>query len=162
MSLSDRVPMTPRGHAMLQEEFRRLKNVDRPEIVKEIEDARSHGDISENAEYHAAKERQGLLEERIRLLEDKLARAQIIDGTGQSADRVSFGATVVLENGESGEEVTYTIVGEDEADLKSGLISVTSPVARALMGKEAGSAVQVRAPKGVREFEILEIRLSLE
>jgi transcription elongation factor GreA len=147
---------------MLQEEFKRLKNVDRPQIVKEIEEARSHGDISENAEYHAAKERQGHLEGRIRLLEDKLARAQIIDGTGQSADRVSFGATVVLENTNSGEQVTYTIVGEDEADLKSGLISVTSPVARALMAKEQGTEVQVQAPKGIREFEILEIRLDLE
>ena len=162
MPVSERVPMTPRGHAMLQEEFKRLKNVDRPQIVKEIEEARSHGDISENAEYHAAKERQGLLEGRIRILEDKLARAQIIDGTGQSTERVSFASTVVLENTDSGEQVTYTIVGEDEADLKSGLISVTSPVARALMGKEPGSVVQVRVPKGTREFEILEIRLGLE
>ena len=162
MSVSQRVPMTPRGHAMLEEELQRLTTVDRPQIVKEIGEARSHGDISENAEYHAAKERQGLLEGRIRLLDDKLARAQIIDGTGQGTERVSFGATVVLENTASGEEVTYTIVGEDEADLKSGLISVTSPVARALMGKEPGSAVLVRAPKGIREFEILEIRLGLE
>ena len=162
MSVSQRVPMTPRGHAMLQEEFKRLKNVDRPRIVKEIEEARSHGDISENAEYHAAKERQALLEGRIRILEDKLARAQIIDGTGQSTERVSFGATVVLENADSGERATYTIVGEDEADLKSGLISVSSPVARALMGKEVGAEVQVRAPKGTREFEILEIRLDPE
>jgi transcription elongation factor GreA len=153
--------MTPRGHAKLQEEFKRLKNVDRPRIVKEIEAARSHGDISENAEYHAAKERQGLLEERIRTLEDKLARAQIIDGTGQNSDRVSFGATVSLLNSDSGDEVTYTIVGEDEADLKSGRISVTSPVARALMGKEPGALVQVQAPKGIRELEILEIRLDL-
>ena len=154
--------MTPRGHAMLEEELKRLKSVERPTIVREIENARAHGDIAENAEYHAAKERQGLLEGRIRVLEDKLARAQVIDGTGQSTDRVSFGATVVLENSDSGEEVTYTIVGEDEADLKSGLISVTSPVARALMGKEQGSEVEVRAPGGVREFEILEIRLGLE
>lgn len=161
MPVSERVPMTPRGHAMLEEELKRLKNVDRPRIVKEIGEARSHGDIAENAEYHAAKERQGLLEGRIRLLEDKLARAQIIDGTGRSTERVSFGATVVLENTESGEEVTYTIVGEDEADLKSGLISVTSPLARAMMGKEPGTAVQVQAPKGIREFEILEIRLGL-
>ncbi len=162
MSVSERVPMTPRGHAMIEEEFKRLKSIERPRIVREIEDARAHGDIAENAEYHAAKDRQGLLEGRIRLLEDKLARAQIIDGTGQGTDRVSFGATVVLENTDSGEEVTYTIVGEDEADLKSGLISVTSPVARALMGKEPGSEVQVQAPKGIREFEILEIRLGLE
>ncbi len=162
MSVSQRVPMTPRGHAMLQEEFKRLKGVERPQIVKEIEEARAHGDIAENAEYHAAKERQGLLEGRIRSLEDKLARAQVIDGTGQSSERVSFGATVVLESTESGEEVTYTIVGEDEADLRSGLISVTSPLARALMGKESGSEVQVQAPKGIREFEILEIRLDLQ
>jgi len=161
MPVSERVPMTPRGHAMLEAELKRLKNVDRPRIVKEIGEARSHGDIAENAEYHAAKERQGLLEGRIRLLEDKLARAQIIDGTGQSTERVSFGVTVVLENTESGEEVTYTIVGEDEADLKSGLISVTSPLARALIGKGPGTAVQVQAPKGIREFEILEIRLGL-
>jgi len=162
MSVSERVPMTPRGHAMLQEEFKRLKNVDRPQIVKEIEEARAHGDISENAEYHAAKERQGLLEGRIRTLEDSLARAQIIDGTGQSSERVSFGATVVLEDSDSGEQATYTIVGEYEADLKSGLISVTSPVARALMGKEQGAEVQVQVPKGIREFEILEIRLDAE
>jgi len=146
---------------MLQEELKRLKSVDRPRIVKEIEEARSHGDISENAEYHAAKERQGLIEGRIRLLDDKLARAQVIDGTGQNTDRVTFGATVVLENAESGEETSYTIVGEDEADLKTGMISVASPVARALMGKEAGAAVQVQVPKGIREFEILEIRLDL-
>ena len=162
MSVSERVPMTPRGHAMLQEEFKRLRNVDRPQIVKEIEEARAHGDISENAEYHAAKERQGLLEGRIRTLEDSLARAQIIDGTGQSSERVSFGATVVLEDSDSGEQATYTIVGEYEADLKSGLISVTSPVARALMGKEQGAEVQVQVPKGIREFEILEIRLDAE
>lgn len=159
--MSDRIPMTPRGKALLDEELRRLKSADRPRIVKEIEIARAHGDISENAEYHAAKERQGQLEARIRLLEDRLARAQVIDGRGQSEDRVSFGATVVLSDSASGEEVTYTIVGEDEADISAGLISVTSPVARAIMGRERDSTVHVQVPKGTRELEILEIRFEL-
>jgi len=156
--MSDRVPMTPRGHTMLKEELERLKAVERPRIVKEIEEARAHGDLSENAEYHAAKEKQGHIEGRITLLEDKLARAQVIDGTGQGTDRVTFGATVVLEDTESGEEITYTIVGEDEADVNQGMISVTSPVARAIMGREIDSSVRVEVPKGVRELEILEIR----
>lgn len=157
--MSDRVPMTPRGYAMLDEEVKRLKSVERPRIVKEIEAARAHGDLSENAEYHAAKEHQGQIEARIRMLEDRLARAQVIDGRGQSTERVSFGATVVLSDAESGDEVTYTIVGEDEADISQGLLSVTSPIARALMGKELDASVQVQVPKGTREFEILEIRL---
>jgi len=157
--MSDRVPMTPRGYAMLDEEVKRLRSVERPRIVKEIEAARAHGDLSENAEYHAAKERQGQIEGRIRMLEDRLARAQVIDGRGQTNDRVSFGATVVLSDAESGEEVTYTIVGEDEADISRGLLSVTSPIARAIMGKEIDASVQVQVPKGTREFEILEIRL---
>lgn len=156
--MSDRVPMTPRGHVMLKEELDRLKSVERPRIVKEIEEARAHGDLSENAEYHAAKEKQGHIEGRITLLEDKLARAQVIDGTGQGTDRVTFGATVVLEDTESGEEITYTIVGEDEADVNQGMISVTSPVARAIMGKEQDTSVRVQVPKGVRQLEILEIR----
>jgi transcription elongation factor GreA len=154
-----RVPMTPRGYAMLEDECRRLKSVERPRIVKEIEEARAHGDISENAEYHAAKERQAQVEGRIRMLEDKLARAQVIDGTSERAsNRVSFGATVVLSDAETGEELTCTIVGEDEADAKSGLISVTSPIARAIMGKEMDVTVRVQVPKGVRELEILDIR----
>jgi transcription elongation factor GreA len=153
--------MTPRGKAMLEEELKRLKSTDRPTIVKEIEVARAHGDISENAEYHAAKERQGQIEARIRLLEDRLARAQVIDGRGQSTEKVSFGATVVLSDIDSGDEVTYTIVGEDEADIASGLISITSPVARALMGRERDSSVRVQVPKGTREFEILEIRFEI-
>jgi transcription elongation factor GreA len=157
--MSERVPMTPRGYAMLDEEVKRLRSVERPRIVKEIEAARAHGDLSENAEYHAAKERQGQIEGRIRMLEDRLARAQVIDGRGQGTDRVSFGATVVLSDAESGEEVTYTIVGEDEADISRGLLSVTSPIARAIMGKEIDASVQVQVPKGTRAFEILEIRL---
>ena len=159
--MSDRIPMTPRGKAMLEEELRRLKSADRPRIVKEIEVARAHGDISENAEYHAAKERQGQIEARIRQLEDRLARAQVIDGRGQSSDRVTFGATVVLSDAISGEEVTYTIVGEDEADVAQGMISVTSPVARAIMGREVDASVRVQVPKGTREFAILDIRFGL-
>lgn len=156
--MSDRVPMTPKGHATLEEELKHLKRVERPKIVREIEIARAHGDLSENAEYHAAKDRQGHIEGRIRLLDDKLARAQVIDGTGQGTDRVSFGVTVVLSNGDTGEEVTYRIVGEDEADVGRGMISITSPIARALMGKEMDATVKVKVPKGTREFEILEIR----
>ncbi|MEN8159161.1 MAG: transcription elongation factor GreA [Myxococcota bacterium] len=156
----DRVPMTPRGHGLLEEELRRLRAEERPRIVREIEEARAHGDISENAEYHAAKERQGQIEARLRQLEDRLARAQIIDPTEQSGDRVIFGATVVLSDVESDERITYTIVGEDEADVNQGMISVTSPVARAIMGREEGSCVQVRVPKGTRELEILEIRFA--
>jgi len=156
--MSDRVPMTPRGHSQMTEELQRLKGDDRHKIIAEIEEARSHGDLSENAEYHAAKDRQGVIEARIRLLDDRLARAQIIDGSGQSTDRVSFGATVLLSDTESGEETTYTIVGEDEADVTQGMLSITSPVARAIMGCEIQSSVKVRVPKGTREFEILEIR----
>jgi transcription elongation factor GreA len=153
--------MTPRGYALLEEELRRLRAEDRPRIVREIEVARAHGDISENAEYHAAKERQGQIEARLRQLEDRLARAQVIDPREQSGERVVFGATVVLVDVESEERITYTIVGEDEADLSQGTISVTSPVARAIMGREEGANVQVRVPKGTRELEILEVRFEL-
>jgi len=154
----DRVPMTPRGYSLLEEELRRLRAEDRPRIVREIETARAHGDISENAEYHAAKERQGQIEARLRQLEDRLARAQVIDPREQSGERVVFGATVVLVDVESEERTTYTIVGEDEADVGQGMISVTSPVARAIMGREEGANVQVRVPKGMRELSILEVR----
>jgi transcription elongation factor GreA len=150
--------MTPRGYALLEEELRRLRAEERPRIVREIETARAHGDISENAEYHAAKERQGQIEARLRQLEDRLARAQVIDPREQSGERVVFGATVVLVDVESEERTTYTIVGEDEANVGQGMISVTSPVARAIMGREEGANVQVRVPKGVRELSILEVR----
>ncbi len=156
--MNDRVPMTPEGHAALQQELKKLKAEERPKIVKEIELARAHGDLSENAEYHAAKERQGHIEGRIAMLDDKLARAQVIDGRGQGTDRVSFGMTVVLSDVDSGEEVSYRIVGEDEADVTQGRISITSPIAKALMGKEIDATVQVQVPKGTRELEILEIR----
>jgi transcription elongation factor GreA len=156
--VSDRIPMTQAGYDKLEQELRHLKSVERPRNVREIEAARAHGDISENAEFHAAKERQSHLEGRLRQLEDKLARAQVIDTTGQIADKVRFGVTVSLEDAESGEQVTYTILGEDESDVSQGRISVTSPVARALLGKEIGDSVTVRVPKGTREFEILDIR----
>ena len=153
--------MTPRGYALLEEELKRLRAEERPRIVREIEIARAHGDISENAEYHAAKERQGQIEARLRQLEDRLARAQVIDPREQSGERVTFGATVVLVDVESAERITYTIVGEVEADVSQGMISVTSPVARAIMGREEGASVQVRVPKGTRELEIVEVRFVL-
>ena len=155
--MSERVPMTQKGYEALQEELQRLKTVERPKNVKEIEEARAHGDISENAEFHAAKERQGFLAMQIALTEDKLARAQVIDPSGQKPDRIRFGATVLLEDTEGSEEVRYTIVGEDEADISKGLISVTSPVARALINSEVGDEVKVQVPKGTRFFEVLEI-----
>lgn len=157
--MSNRVPMTRSGYDNLEEELRRLKTVERPKIVKEIEIARAHGDISENAEFHAAKERQSHIEGRVRIVEDKLARAQVIDPSGQNSDEVRFGSTVVLSDEETGEEVSYTILGEDESDVSSGRISVTSPVARALLGKRVGDSVVVRVPKGTRELEVLEIRI---
>jgi transcription elongation factor GreA len=154
----DRLPMTRGGYQKLEEELRRLKYEERPRIVKEIEIARAHGDISENAEFHAAKDRQGHIEGRIRIVEDKLARAQVIDPTGQTADAVRFGTTVVLLDIETEERVTYTLVGEDESDVAGGLISVSSPVARAILGKGTQASVVVRVPRGTREFTIVEIR----
>ena len=156
--MSDRVPMTPEGHAQLEAELKKLKTVDRLENVREIEEARAHGDISENAEFHAAKERQSHIEGRVRMLEDKLARAQVIDPSGTNTDQVRFGVTVVLLDAETDEQVTYTIVGEDESDVASGRISFSSPIARALLGKAVDDMVTVRVPKGTREFEVLEIR----
>ena len=149
--------MTQNGYEALKELLHRLKTVERPKNVKEIEEARSHGDISENAEFHAAKERQSYLAAQIAITEDKVARAQVIDPSGQTPDRIRFGATVLLEDTESSEEVRYRIVGEDEADVSEGLISVTSPVARALINREAGEEVAVKVPKGTRTFEVLEI-----
>ena len=156
--MAERIPMTPQGYAKLQEDLRRYKTEERRKIVQEIEAARAHGDISENAEFHAAKERQSHIEGRILELEDKLARAQVIDSTGLSGDAVRFGATVVVVDVETGEEIEYTLVGEDESDVSRGLISVTSPVARALLGKRLDDSVKVRVPRGTREFEIRDIR----
>jgi transcription elongation factor GreA len=152
-----RVPMTNRGYQSLMEELKRLKAVERPKIVREIEEARGHGDLSENAEFHAAKERQSLLDVQIREIEDRLARAQVIEVAKLSGDKVVFGATVSLADGDTGEKVVYQIVGDHEAEPKNGKISISSPVARALIGKSEGDEVQVRTPTGVRSFEILSV-----
>jgi transcription elongation factor GreA len=152
--MSDRVPMTQSGLARLKAELKRLKNLERPKIVKEIAEARSHGDLSENAEYHAAKEKQSHVEGRILQVEHWIASAEVIDVTRHAGDRVVFGATVRLSDTDSGDEVTYRLVGELEADLKQGRISVTSPIARALIGREEGDTVTVRTPGGDREYEI--------
>ena len=154
-----KVPVTLRGAEMLREELKRLKTVERPAVVAAIAEARSHGDLSENAEYDAAKERQGFLEGRIKEIEGKLGNAQIIDPASLDADgRVVFGATVELEDADSGESVTYQIVGDDEADIKVSKISLNSPVARSLIGKFAGDVVEVQTPGGRREYEILDVR----
>jgi len=149
-----RTPITPAGLVRLKQELRRLKTVDRLRIVKEIAEARSHGDLSENAEYHAAKEKQSHVEGRITQVEHWIATAEVIDVSRLSGDRVVFGATVQLTDSQSGDEVRYRIVGELEADLRQGKISVTSPIARALIGKSEGDVVKVRAPGGEREYEI--------
>ncbi len=156
--MDQRVPMTPRGYEALKQELKRLKTVDRPANIKDIEEAIAHGDLSENAEYHAAKEKQAHIAGRMAMLDDRIARAQVIDTTGHSTDKVRFGATVKLSDIETDDEVVYTLVGEDEADAAQGRISVTSPVARALMNKQVGDDVSVKVPKGNREFEVLEIR----
>lgn len=154
-----KTPLTKAGAEMLKAELHRLKTVDRPNVINAIAEARSHGDLSENAEYDAAKERQGFIEGRINEIENKLATAQIIDPKLLDADgRCVFGATVDLADQESGEPVSYQIVGEDEADLKAGKISISSPIARALIGKYAGDVAEVQAPGGVREYEILDVR----
>ena len=154
-----RIPLTARGAERLREELRRLKQVERPRIIEAIAEARAHGDLKENAEYHAAREQQAFIEGRIAEIEGQLANAQIIDPTQLSpGGKVVFGATVVLHDVDSGEEVTYQIVGDPEADIKQGLISVNSPIARALIGKQEGDEVVVHAPGGDKEYEILEVR----
>lgn len=155
----DRVPMTPEGHAALSAELTALK-AERPKISQEIGVAREHGDLKENAEYHAAKEKQGLNEARIAEIEDKLSRAEVIDPTTLDGDKVKFGAIVELEDMDNGKVVTYRLVGPDESDIKEGKISITSPVARALVGKEVGDEVQVQAPGGVRNYEVSDVRWS--
>jgi transcription elongation factor GreA len=154
-----KVPMTIEGAQRLKNELQRLKSVERPAIIRAIAEARSHGDISENADYDAAKERQGFIEGRIAQVEAKLANAQIIDPAEIDAGgRVVFGATVELEDCDHGEEVTYQIVGDDEADIRHGKISVSSPIARALIGKSEGDTAEVEAPGGTRTYEILGVR----
>ncbi|TEA79893.1 transcription elongation factor GreA [Allopusillimonas ginsengisoli] len=152
------IPLTARGAERLQAELHRLKTVERPEIINAIAEARAQGDLSENAEYDAARERQAFVEGRIRELEGTLSNAQIIDPKTLDVDgKAVFGATVEIEDLESGERVTYQIVGDVEADIRSNLISVSSPVARALIGKAQGDVVEVKAPAGIREFEVLNI-----
>ncbi len=150
-------PITPEGLKTLQEEFKRLKSVERPKVIESIAEARGHGDISENAEYDAAKEQQAFLEKRIRDLENKIANADVVDPAAMSTDRVVFGLQVTVQDLDSGEEVSYQIVGEDEADISAQRISVSSPVARALIGKTVGEVVQVQIPRGMRELKILDI-----
>ncbi len=153
------IPLTARGAARLKEELHRLKTVERPAVINAIAEARAQGDLSENAEYDAAKEKQGFLEGRIAELESKLSNAQIIDPTEIEADgRVVFGATVDLEDLDSGKTVTYQVVGDTEADIRNNLISVSSPIARALIGKSVGDVAEVQAPSGLREYAILDVR----
>lgn len=153
------IPLTKRGAEKLKEELHRLKTVERHAVVQAIAEARAQGDLSENAEYEAAKDKQGFIEGRIQEIEGKLAAAQIIDPSQLQAEgRVVFGSTVALEDEDSGTRVTYQIVGEDEADLKLGMVSISSPIARALIGKEVGDVAEVKAPGGVRSYEIVEVR----
>ncbi|MCB1960535.1 MAG: transcription elongation factor GreA [Rhodocyclaceae bacterium] len=155
----NKIPLTLVGAELLRQELHRLKTVDRPDVIAAIAEARSHGDLSENAEYDAAKERQGFIEGRIKEVEGKLSNAQIIDPKLLDADgRCVFGATVDLEDLDNDTEVTYQIVGDDEADIKQGKISVSSPIARALIGKYAGDVAEVQAPGGIREYEIVDVR----
>lgn len=155
--MSEKVPMTPEGQVRLREEMRRLKEVELPQVVKDIAVARDHGDLSENAEYHAAKERQGMIVARITFLEQTLSRAEVIDPSKLSGSKVQFGARVRVANADTGEEQTFQIVGPEEADLKLGRISVASPLARGLLGHEVGDEVRVMMPAGKRVYEILDI-----
>jgi transcription elongation factor GreA len=157
MAENEKYPMTPVGKARLVAELKKLKEVDRPANARAIEVARGHGDLSENADYDAAKEEQAMIEARIREVTTKLALSEVIDPTTLSGDRVKFGATVTVEDADSGDERTYTIVGDHEADLKRGRISISSPVARALIGKSVGDEVTVHAPGGAREMEIVAV-----
>jgi transcription elongation factor GreA len=154
-----KVPMTVRGHELLQEELKRLKSVDRPRVIQAIAEARAHGDLKENAEYHAAKEQQGFIEGRIKECEGKLSNLQVIDVTEIDAKgKIVFGSTVELLDLATDTEITYTIVGEDEADIKQGLISYTSPIARALIGKNEGDEIVFSAPGGEKEYEVIAVQ----
>jgi len=153
----DKVPMTAEGHSAMMDEVKHLKSVERPRIIKAIEEARSHGDLSENAEYHAAKEQQGWTEARVAELEDKLSRAEIIDISKLSGDTVMFGAKVTLIDEETDDKTAYQIVGEFEADVKKGKISVSSPIARAIIGKKKGDSVEVNTPGGGKSYEIAKV-----
>lgn len=154
----DKVPMTVAGHARLEDELKRLKYVERPAVIQAISEARAHGDLSENAEYHAAKERQGWIEGQILELEDKFSRAEVIDISKLDGETVKFGATVTLIDEDTEQKKTWQIVGDYEADVKSGKISISSPIARALIGKKSGESVEVAAPGGSRTYEIGKVR----
>ena len=154
----EKIPMTPAGLAQLEDELRTLKYVERQAVIRAIAEAREHGDLSENAEYHAARERQSFIEGRVSELEDIISRAQVIDIASLSGDQVRFGATVTLADEDSDDEVVYTIVGAHEADIKAGRMSVHSPLARALIGKHLGDTVEVTAPGGSKSYEIVDVR----
>ena len=154
----DKVPMTNRGYVQLQKELKQLRNVERPAIIRAIATAREHGDLSENAEYHAAKEKQSFIEGRVREIEDKISRAQVIDIKELTGDDIKFGATVLLADEDTDEESTFQIVGVDESDVTEGLLSVTSPLARALIGKSEGDSVDVPTPSGGKSYEVVSVR----
>lgn len=155
---TDKMPMTVHGKGLLETELKRLLHEERPSVIRAIEEARAQGDISENAEYESAKERQAMIEGRIADIQGKLATAEVVDPSEIKSDRVVFGATVTISDLEEDEEVTYQIVGSDEADVKAGKISVMSPIARALIGKKAGEVVVVQSPKGEKEYEVLSLK----
>jgi len=155
----NKVPMTVRGHELLQAELKQLKSVDRPNVIEAIATARAHGDLKENAEYHAAKDQQGFIEGRIKNIEGKLSHLQVIDVTAIDAKgRIVFGSTVTLLNEDTDEEIVYKLVGEDEADIKTGMISYSSPIARALIGNSEGDVVSFKAPSGEKTFEVLDVK----
>jgi transcription elongation factor GreA len=154
----DKIPVTATGYTRMEAELRNLKSVERPSVISAISEARAHGDLKENAEYHAAKEKQSFIEGRIKELEDKISRADVIDIASIKSDVVRFGATVTLADDDTGDESTYQIVGEYEADLKALRISLTAPIARALIGKKVGANVEVTTPKGAKSYEILAIK----
>jgi transcription elongation factor GreA len=154
----EKVPMTAGGFNRLQEELKHLKSVARPEVIKAIAEAREHGDLSENAEYHAARERQSFIEGRVMELEDRISRAEIIDTSKLSGDTVKFGATVTLADEDTEEEITYQIVGQDESDIKEGRLSITAPLARSLIGKTEGDQVEVTTPGGSKSYEIVTVQ----
>jgi transcription elongation factor GreA len=153
----DKVPMTTGGYEDLLDEVKRLKTIERPAVIKAIEEARSHGDLSENAEYHAARDKQSFIEGRLAELEDKIARAEVIDVTLMSGDIIRFGAQVTVADEDTDEEATYQIVGEDEADIAAGRLSVTSPLARALIGRQTGDEVEITTPGGPKGYEVVKV-----
>lgn len=159
VSQMQKVPMTAQGYERLQEELRVLRTIERPAVIRAIAEAREHGDLSENAEYHAARERQSFIEGRVAELEDKISRAEIIDVSKLSGDSVTFGTTVTLADEDTDEESTYTLVGPDEGDVGKGLLSITAPLARAMIGKKVGDSVEVNTPRGGRSYEIVRIEV---